>query len=168
MVEIELTVHAPGAVRTVTVGRFETVRAVLACCGFCPWHVMVIANRVPLQLDLSLAHQGIASGTAIHILTPRDPGPRTRRQPRAKSVYSERLRLADLSFLPFENGRAQRRLMLRLTQLADAPGDSAAGEERTNIDQESRISEEPLPTLCPAPAPGKIFSRAKRVRAALQ
>jgi hypothetical protein len=167
--DVELTViHSSGVVRSISTSSFETVRSVLVQCGFCPLQVLVVTNRHPLQLDLSLACQGITSGTSIYVFVARALSDPSRRHFRASSIHSEQLRLADLGFLPFENGRAQRRLMLLLTKLADDDLDDAPDEEETNIGQESRISEEPLPTLWPAPAPGEISPRVKRDRAMLR
>jgi hypothetical protein len=160
---LELTlIHTSGVIRTITVCSFDTVRSVLVSCGFCPIQALAVANGVSLLLDFSFYSQQVTSGTTIYVFMTRNGDNDTKKQFRSQSVNSERLRLADLSFLPFENGRAHRRLILSLKKTADDAPDGDSGEESTNVDQQSRISEDPLPTLW------QTSPRTKRGRAALR
>jgi hypothetical protein len=156
-------VLASGQHHTVEISSYETPRCLLTRLDLSNrpgGRTQFIANRATLQPDLSFARQGIATDTVIHIVYV--PQNRARRQLGhpclRQGSYPERLRLADLAFLPFEIAREHRGygLVVRAHTRSQMESDLVDAALPTVTEHNSVISEDPLPTgwcECPTGAP---------------
>jgi hypothetical protein len=125
---------------------YDTLRSLGMRVGV-PDHAgpVFIANGQFLQPDLSLASQHVIDGAQIHIIFQRRA--HVRHVPTGTSSYYELLRLADVSFHPFEMVRSPWR-MARLFRPANADAETGPpnGIVATKVVVAEDICEEPLPS----------------------
>jgi hypothetical protein len=164
--ELELTlVSHCGASRSVTISSYEPVRSLIAHFGISPparSHWLFVANGVPLQPDFSFARQGVTTGAEVRVLFQRAARiTAIGRSRRLGSVHQEKLRLADLSFLPFETTHARHDLAILMGKARKAEC-GRVDEGHTNIEKATLMSDAPLPTLWGEIAPGCPRPRAEK------
>ena len=140
---------ASGKVCWVTPKRSATMRMVIAeTFGPVPGTLFCLLRGQQLQLDLSIASQGIQPHDTIHVVYGRwRPKQRELESERArrheKGLFEEALRVSDVAFLLFETSR---RSNLLYSAFAEETRRTQEKEvEQSVVENSQRISEAPLP-----------------------
>jgi hypothetical protein len=142
-----------GHIKSITASCLESARSLLSLAALevpANTHPVFIAQGSVLQPDFSLSSQNLADNSKIYVIfKKKQHSRRTAINRRGSTILHEHLRLADLSFLPFETCRARHRRRRQRPVLArnDPEVGDVPKPVETIIEKALTISEDPLPEL---------------------